>query len=142
MGIFPTFNNNYDLESNSESYLPVLKNFAINFETGELIIKDGDFVIVEKDEAIAVWCYYAIKTQKGRYLMYPRKFGNSFEDDFIGKDYEEGVDKRLDKMLRECLLQSDYIKSVDSINIEFKDDTITGYIYITTVYTKGVRIDV
>ena len=38
--------------------------------------------------------------------------------------------------------KSDYIKSVDSINIEFKDDTITGYIYITTVYTKGVRIDV
>lgn len=142
MGIFPSYQEQIDLQANSETYLPKAKDFAINFDTGELIIVDGDFVVVEEDEAIKVWCYYAMKAQKGRFLMYPYEFGNSFEDDFVGKAYDESTDKKLDRMIKECLLQSKYIKSVDKIDVSFDNDELSGTVELTTVYSRGVVIDV
>lgn len=138
-GIFPNIPN---LNDQDKAALPILKDIAIDFETGEPIIEHGDFVIVEKDEAIKVWCYYALKTNEDEFPMFPSNFGNKLEE-LVGTNYVDEDKYAVQKKVTECLLRNKYIKSVDSVEAEFDEDGIlTGNIYITTIYSKGVEVNV
>ena len=86
--IFPSFVEEVKaIEQNKNNTLPVAKEIAIDFSTGNPIIKNGDFVIVEKNEAIKVWCYYALKIAKGRFLAFTNNYGSELEEKLIGKQY-------------------------------------------------------
>ena len=118
--IFPSFVEEVKaIEQNKNNTLPVAKEIAIDFSTGNPIIKNGDFVIVEKNEAIKVYCYYALKIAKGRFLAFTSNYGSELEEKII-------VNK--------------YIKSIDDITVSF-NDKINIEIELTTVYQKGVIVE-
>ena len=137
-GIFPSYQG--QAKTNT---LPIPKDIAIDFETGNPIIKDNDFVIVEKDEAIKVWCYYALKINKDRFIIYSPQYGSTLED-LIGSNYIDAYKYELEKRVSDCLLVSPYIKSVDKVESNFDSETgeLTGDIYITTIYSEGVEVNV
>ena len=137
-GIFPSYQG-----QEKTNTLPIPKDIAIDFETGNPIIKDNDFVIVEKDEAIKVWCYYALKTNKDRFIIYSPQYGSTLED-LIGNNYVDTYKYELEKRVSDCLLVSPYIKSVDKVEANFDSETgeLTGDIYITTIYAEGVEVNV
>lgn len=137
-GIFPTYQG-----QEKPKTLPIPKDIAIDFATGNPIIEDNDFVIVEKDEAIKVWCYYALKINKDRFIIYSPAYGSTLEE-MIGNNYVDGDKYELEKKVNDCLLVSPYIKSVDKVEAEFNNNTgeLTGEIYITTIYSKGVEVNV
>ena len=137
-GIFPSYQG-----QEKTNTLPIPKDIAIDFETGNPIIKDNDFVIVEKDEAIKVWCYYALKINKDRFIIYSPQYGSTLED-LIGSNYIDAYKYELEKRVSDCLLVSPYIKSVDKVESNFDSETgeLTGDIYITTIYSEGVEVNV
>ena len=137
-GIFPSYQG-----QEKTNTLPIPKDIAIDFTTGNPIIKDNDFVIVEKDEAIKVWCYYALKTIKDRLIIYSPNYGSTL-DEMIGNNYVDDDKYELEKKVSDCLLVSPYIKSVDKVEAEFNNNTgeLTGDIYITTIYSEGVEVNV
>ena len=137
-GIFPSYTG-----QEKTNTLPIPKDIAIDFETGNPIIKDNDFVIVEKDEAIKVWCYYALKINKDRFIIYSPNYGSTLEE-LIGNNYVDNDKYELEKKVSDCLLVSPYIKSVDKVEAEFNNNTgeLTGEIYITTIYSEGVEVNV
>ena len=137
-GIFPSYQG-----QEKTNTLPIPKDIAIDFTTGNPIIKDNDFVIVEKDEAIKVWCYYALKINKDRFIIYSPNYGSTLEE-LIGNNYVDNDKYELEKKVSDCLLVSPYIKSVDKVEAEFNNNTgeLTGEIYITTIYSEGVEVNV
>ena len=137
-GIFPSYQG-----QEKTNTLPIPKDIAIDFTTGNPIIKDNDFVIVEKDEAIKVWCYYALKTNKDRFIIYSPNYGSTLEE-LIGNNYVDNDKYELEKKVNDCLLVSPYIKSVDKVETNFDSETgeLTGDIYITTIYSEGVEVNV
>ena len=137
-GIFPSYKG-----QEKTNTLPIPKDIAIDFTTGNPIIKDNDFVIVEKDEAIKVWCYYALKINKDRFIIYSPQYGSTLEE-MIGNNYVDNDKYKLEKKVSDCLLVSPYIKSVDKVEAEFNSETgeLTGEIYITTIYSEGVEVNV
>ena len=137
-GIFPSYQG-----QEKTNTLPIPRDIAIDFETGNPIIKDNDFVIVEKDEAIKVWCYYALKINKDRFIIYSPNYGSTLEE-MIGNNYVDNDKYELEKKVSDCLLVSPYIKSVDKVEAEFNSETgeLTGDIYITTIYSEGVEVNV
>ena len=138
--IFPSFVEEVKaIEQNQNNTLPVAKEIAIDFNTGNPIIKNGDFVIVEKNEAVAVWCYYALKIAKGRFLAFTRNYGSELEEKIIGKQYNPDTYGKIKRIVEDCLLVNEYIKSVDNVQVEF-DDRLTIEIELTTVYQKGVIV--
>ena len=138
--IFPSFVDEVRaIEQNKNNTLPVAKEIAIDFSTGEPIIKNGDFVVVEKNEAIKVWCYYALKIPKGRFLAFTRNYGSELEEKIIGKQYNPDTYGKIKRIVEDCLLVNEYIKSVDNVQVEF-DDRLTIEIELTTVYQKGVIV--
>ena len=137
-GIFPSYQG-----QEKTNTLPIPKDIAIDFTTGNPIIKDNDFVIVEKDEAIKVWCYYALKINKDRFIIYSPNYGSTLEE-LIGNNYVDNDKYELEKKVSDCLLVSPYIKSIDKVEAEFNSETgeLTGDIYITTIYSEGVEVNV
>ena len=139
--IFPSFVEEVKaIEQNQNNTLPVAKEIAIDFSTGNPIIKNGDFVIVEKNEAIKVWCYYALKTAKGRFLAFTNNYGSELEEKIIGKQYNSDTQKQVKRIVEDCLLINKYIKSIDNVAVSF-DDKINIEIELTTVYQKGVTVE-
>ena len=138
--IFPSFVEEVKaIEQNQNNTLPVAREIAIDFNTGNPIIKNNDYIIVEKNDAIAVWCYYALKIAKGRFLAFTRNYGSELEEKIIGKQYNPDTYGKIKRIVEDCLLVNEYIKSVDNVQVEF-DDRLTIEIELTTVYQKGVII--
>ena len=139
--IFPSFVEEVKaIEQNKNNTLPVAKEIAIDFSTGNPIIKNGDFVIVEKNKAIQVWCYYALKIAKGRFLAFTNNYGSELEEKIIGKQYNSDTQKQVKRIVEDCLLVNPYIKSIDNITVSF-NDKINIEIELTTVYEKGVVVE-
>ena len=139
--IFPSFVDEVRaIEQNKNNTLPVAKEIAIDFSTGNPIIKNGDFVIVEKNEAIQVWCYYALKIAKGRFLAFTNNYGSELEEKIIGKQYNSDTYSKIKRIVEDCLLVNPYIKSIDNVTVSF-NDKINIEIELTTVYQKGVVIE-
>ena len=139
--IFPSFVEEVKaIEQNKNNTLPVAKDIAIDFNTGEPIIKNGDFVVVYGDEAIKVWCYYALKIPKGRFLAFTNNYGSELEEKIIGKQYNSDTQKQVKRIVEDCLLVNKYIKSIDNVAVSF-DDKINIEIELTTVYQKGVIVE-
>ena len=138
VGIFPTYQG-----QEKTNALPIPRDIAIDFATGEPIIENNDFVVVEKDEAIKVWCYYALKINRDRFIIYSPQYGSTLED-LIGNNYIDAYKYELEKRVSDCLLVSPYIKSVDKVETNFDSETgeLTGEIYITTIYSEGVEANV
>ena len=120
--IFPSFVEEVKaIEQNQNNTLPVAKEIAIDFSTGNPIIKNRDYVIVEKNEAIKVWCYYALKTAKGRFLAFTSNYGSELEEKIIGKQYNSDTYSKIKRIVEDCLLVNPYIKSIDDITVSFND---------------------
>ena len=139
--IFPSFVEEVKaIEQNQNNTLPVAKEIAIDFITGNPIIKNGDYVIVEGNSAIQVWCYYALKIAKGRFLAFTRNYGSELEEKIIGKQYNPDTYGKIKRIVEDCLLVNKYIKSIDNVAVSF-DDKINIEIELTTVYQKGVIVE-
>ena len=139
--IFPSFVEEVKaIEQNQNNTLPVAREIAIDFNTGNPIIRNNDYVIVEKNDAVAVWCYYALKIAKGRFLAFTRNYGSELEEKIIGKQYNPDTYGKIKRIVEDCLLVNEYIKSVDNVQVEF-DDRLTIEIELTTVYQKGVIVE-
>ena len=140
MSIFPSFAEQVRMiENNKSSSLPMATEIAIDFNSGEPLIINGDFVKVYGDSAIKVWCYYALKIPKGRFLAFTRNYGSELEEKIIGKQYNPDTYGKIKRIVEDCLLVNKYIKSVDNVQVEF-DDRLTIEIELTTVYQKGVIV--
>lgn len=137
-GIFPTYKG-----TEKTNTLPIPRDIAIDFNTGNPVIENDDFVIVEKDEAIKVWCYYALKINKNKFIIYSPQYGSTLEG-LIGNNYIDNYKYEIEKRVSDCLLVSPYIKSVNKVEVDFNSETgeLTGDIYITTIYAEGVKVNV
>ena len=119
--------------------LPVFEQPAWDFENDKFIYDgNGNHVMVYENEAIKVWCYKALKTERFSYLAYSWRYGIELYP-FIGKVM--AVQERYSELKRvivECLMVNPYILSIDSVSFEPEDkgNTVNTTIELTTIYGK------
>lgn len=120
---------------NIKEELPVFREYKINFSSGQLITNDhGENIIVEKDEALKIWIWKVLQTNKYRYKIYSYNYGNELET-LVGKGYsKELVDSEVSRYLEECLLANPYIKSIENINVDFEGSKLTINVKTKTIY--------
>lgn len=117
-----------------ESDLPLFKEIAIDFNTGEPILQNREVIILEKTEALKVWVWKTLKTERSRYLIYSENYGNDLIEN-IGQIYDKTTkDALMINEIKTCLLVNPYITNVYNFSIEggrspiisFNVDTIYG----------------
>lgn len=119
-----------------ESELPLFKEMAIDFETGEPIIKNNEIVALEGSEALKVWIWRALKTERYKYKVYSNNYGNELKEQ-LGTIYDKTIkDAILENEIRECLGVNPYIVRLHSFSIETPEGMQHPYIYfsVDTVY--------
>lgn len=114
---------------------PLFKEWAYDFQNEHMIVgPDGTTTILTGLEALKVWIYKAIRTEKARYRAYSGKFGSEV-DTLIGSTYSPAAAQaEAQRMITEALLQSRYIKSVEYVTVSFSEDDLDISCKLSTVY--------
>ena len=125
MSFFPFINPPPNLEALNE--FPIYKEIAWDFENGE-------FKIVEGNEAIKVWIYLSLLTPNKQYPIYSWDYGSEVKE-LIGKNYTKALtEAEAQRLIEECLLINPYITEVKVLDTSFKDSTLTCNVKVTTIY--------
>lgn len=136
MSIFPESykSNNLKTTNVTISTTPdLLKEYAWDFDTGEILVdENGNFTIVEGLEAVKVQCWLALQIQRNRYLIYYRGIGNNLKS-LIGKN-SAYVNKNIQSLLDEALVDNTYVTSVSDITCTLEDDAVTIEFTVNSVY--------
>ena len=102
--------------------LPLFKEMAIDFTTGEVLSKNGEIVFLEGKEALNVWIWKALKTERNKYLIYSDSYGNDLAEN-IGQIYDKTTkDALMINEIKECLSVNPYITNIYNFNIETKEE--------------------
>ena len=104
------------------------REFAIDFTTGQLT---GE--VVEGIEAVKVWVYLALRIARYRYFILSWEYGSEL-DDLSGQGYsQEHIECEVEEMIKDCLMENEYIDSVEVSNIQLENEKMKANITITTV---------
>lgn len=137
MGILPSDYNRRNTTTTSitktTSTPPLLKEYAVDFDKSEIIIdSSGKFSIVTGLEAVKVRCWLALKIQINRYVIYPTGIGNNLKS-LVGKSIEY-VNKNIQSILNEALVDGMYVTSIQNITVTQSNDSGTIEFTVNSIY--------
>ena len=119
--------------------MPTFKEYAIDFKTGEYIKdENNDIKILEKNEALKVWIFKALKTERFRYAdVHSDNYGSELETN-IGTIYQKSVkDALMINQIRDTLLVNPYILECYNFDISNEDEYVPQITFnVKTVYGK------
>lgn len=129
------FNDLDDIQA-EENTLP--REYGLNFETMTLT---GE--IVEGVEALAVWCFFALKTARYRYRAFTWQYGCEMES-IIGKGY--GIDytkSEIERFISDCVCCHPYISGIEDTQMEFLDSgkLLVSFRLVTEFGDKNMTIE-
>ena len=116
--------------------MSIFKEYAIDFKTGEYIKEGNDIKVLEKNEALKVWIFKALKTERFRYTeVYSDNYGSELETN-IGTIYQKSVkDVLMINQIRDTLLVNPYILECYNFEISNEDEYVPQITFnVKTVY--------
>ena len=119
--------------------IPIFKEYAIDFKTGEYLKdENNDIKVLEKNEALKVWIFKALKTERFRYAdVHSDNYGSELETN-IGTIYQKSVkDALMINQIRDTLLVNPYILECYNFDISNEDEYVPQITFnVKTVYGK------
>ena len=135
MSLFPFVTYKEDMIKNNS--FPLYREIAWDFKRDIPILENGDFKIVEGNEAIKVWVYKALLVPRYNYSIYSWNYGSELMD-LIGKAYTPQLTKsEAKRYIEEALKINPYILDVNVIDTDFKDSVLSANVKITTIYGES-----
>ena len=136
MSLFPFIGNNID-EVKVDNSFPLYKEVAWDFEKDTPILENGDFKIIEGNNAIKVWAYKALLTPRYNYSIYSWDYGSELMD-LVGKAYTSSLTKEEAKRyIKEALLINPYILEVNVVDTSFSNGILSADIKLLTIYGES-----
>ena len=135
MSLFPFVTYKEDIVKNNS--FPLYHEVAWDFKRDIPILENGDFKIVEGNEAIKVWVYKALLVPRYNYSIYSWNYGSELMD-LIGKAYTPQLTKsEAKRYIEEALKINPYILDVNVIDTDFKDSVLSANVKIVTIYGES-----
>ena len=135
MSLFPFVTYKEDMVKDNS--FPLYKEVAWDFKRDIPILENGDFKIVEGNEAIKVWVYKALLVPRYQYSIYSWGYGSELLS-LIGKAYTPQLTKsEAKRYIEEALKINPYILDVNVINTDFKDSLLSANVKIVTIYGES-----
>lgn len=112
----------------------MFREYAYDFKKNLLKLKNGKTYLVEGNEALQIWIYKALKTQRFRFIGYTRAYGNEAET-LYGKSMNQDIFKsELRRFIIEALMVNPYIEELSNFTFEFEGSKVTVNFDCATVY--------
>lgn len=105
MSIFP-FIDSTSTSAETSDELPMLKEYAYDFEKNELLLdEEGRTYLVNGNEALRIWIFKALITERFHYTAYSFAFGSEIQDQIIGHSMNvEIVKLEIERFIIETLM--------------------------------------
>ena len=116
--------------------MPTFKEYAIDFKTGEYIKEGNDIKVLEENEALKVWIFKVLKTERFRYIdVHSDNYGSELENN-IGTIYQKSVkDALMINQIRDTLLVNPYILECYNFEISNEDEYVPQITFnVRTIY--------
>lgn len=136
MSIFPFINTETDDQIEQPEELPVFCEYAYDFKNNRLLKNDdGMTYLIYGADALKIWIYKALKTERYRYLAYTDDFGSEI-DDLIGSSRTMEVLKlELQRVIIEALIYNPYILEVRDFMFEKNGSGLCVKFTVSTIYS-------
>lgn len=115
--------------------LPLFKEFAWDFMNDKFILENKRLKVLEGLEAIEVWIYKALKTERYKYLAYDSSYGSEHMT-FIGHVITPEKKSDLKRFYKEALLINPYIEGLENLEVTVRNDSVTISGDVLTIYGK------
>lgn len=123
-----------EIQKDVQNELPVFKELAFDFEKCELKKFGDNYYYVEKNEALKIWIWKALKIDRFGYLAYSYDYGHELNN-LVGNIYRGEILKaELKRYIEEALLCNPYILSISDWQISQEGSTIKALFNVNTVY--------
>lgn len=114
--------------------LPVAREVKWDFQADRPVFRGGQPVWVERAEAVAVWAWNALHTERWRWPLYTSNYGNEI-DSLIGQTWSEDYKRaEVRRYITECLLASPYVKRLDDMRITFGGAHLIASFTLVSIY--------
>lgn len=119
----------------SDISLPTFTEYAFDFQNECFIFENGKHKIVTENNALKIWIYKVLKTERWRYRAYDNAYGIELEQFIGGYANNRDSSTEIEQYIKEALLINPYIKSIDDISASIDDDKLSYEIELTTIYS-------
>ena len=132
MSLFPFVTYKEDIVKNNS--FPLYREIAWDFKRDIPILENGDFKIVEGNEAIKVWILKTLLINRYEFEIFSWDYGSELMS-LIGKAYTPSLTKEEAKRyIKEALEINPYIINIDVVDVSFSDSILHGEVKIKTIY--------
>lgn len=123
--------------------VPLAREYAWDFQKQDFRFKNGRMFIVEGKEAVKVWLWKLLKTERFKYLIFSWNYGNETQD-LIGQGYsKELTSSEAERYVREAIEYnlSDYVTEISDFTANFNNNELTIYFKAQTPYGEVEYIE-
>lgn len=113
-------------------------DYAYDFNTGQLKLRNGKNYYVYGNEALKIWVYKMVTTERFKNPAYSSRFGNEIYT-LVGEIISDRFKKEeIKRYLIEGLMVHPYIKSINDIKIKTDKSLLIVNVYFTSIFKNEV----
>ena len=123
--LFPFMDPQEVLVGETETELPLAKEWAWDFERLDFKLKDGKMYQVEGKEAIKIWLWKIFQTPRYRYLIYSWDYGHELES-LIGQGSQSFIRAEAERLIKEAIWSTlnGYVEDIKNLEIDLVNDVL------------------
>lgn len=132
--IFPDWDSG--VQEQAQQSLPLFQEWAVDWETGALALRDGEPYTVSGDRALQIWVHKALLPETSRffYTAWSFDYGNELGG-LLGCAGDRGIlESLLRRYIRDALLACPYIQEVGGFSFLHQGSRVTAAFHVATVY--------
>lgn len=132
--IFPDWGTSPD----KKEPLPLAREWAVDFDTGELLRRDGEPYTVTGDEAVKIWVRLALdaKCVRFRFSAHSHAYGNELGA-LLGRSMSRGIlESELKRRITDALCVCPYITGAEDFAFAAQGSGVTARFTVKTVYNS------
>lgn len=135
MSIFPFIDPDV-LVASQDNALSIFREYAYDYENNRLLLRNGQTYLVEGNEALRIWIFKALATERFRYTAYDSDYGSEI-DTLAGKAINSSVIlPELKRFIIETLMVNPYIEELGNFQFEQSGSGVRVEFDCATVYGK------
>lgn len=118
--------------------LPMLQEWAYDFEENELLVNENGLpYLVEGNEALKIWLFWAVTSERYRWPANSKDYGTEIEK-MIGLPVTTAIkSSELERTIRESIEICEYVKEIDYIRLSLNEGKVNVDVKLKSIYNEG-----
>lgn len=136
MSVFP-FTTSAQENTSDVKKLPLFREYAYDYENNCLKTRGGHTYLVEKDEALKIWLYHALRVARYRYEAHSREYGCELEELIGSVSNREILESEIARYIREAVMVCPYIQEIGDFEFFWEGGSrCTASFRVTSIYGR------